>query len=282
MTTAPHTRRLPLLAADSVDVPFTIHGGQEAISRDTRWAEHSHPTHELLWSERGASTASVDGRVWSVTPSIGLWIPAGVPHSGFTPADLLLRAAHFSPARIEAPVAVPAAMDITPLLRLLLDRLITEELGERSRAVTEAMILDVLVRSPHELPLPLPEHPLLAPIVEAERSSPAQTLSLEQWARRLGVSSRTVTRAFESSTGMSFRTWTATARAQRALSLLSGDLLVEDVARRLGYRSTSAFSAAFRQATGLTPSQYRRRLPQTAPTDERAARGPLGSAHAES
>lgn len=282
---APETRRLPHLAAGSVELPFRIHGGQETISRDTRWAEHSHPTHELLWSEQGASTASVDGRVWTITASFGLWIPAGVVHSGFTPAGLLLRAAHFSPSRVEAPAEVPAAVDITPLLRLLLDRLITEELSEHSQAVTEAMILDVLVRSPYELPLPIPDHPLLDPIVEAERSIPAEPVSLESWAQRLGVSSRTLTRTFEATTGMTFRDWSATARAQHALSLLTRDLSTEEVAQLVGYRSASAFTAAFRRVTGLTPGQYRRRLAGPAPSgtaDEDAADVPReGSRAAE-
>src|SRR5690625_3925007 len=46
------SRQLPSYAAGAFDVPSRILGGQEVISQDTVWEEHSHPTHELLWNER--------------------------------------------------------------------------------------------------------------------------------------------------------------------------------------------------------------------------------------
>ncbi|GAA1292470.1 MULTISPECIES: helix-turn-helix domain-containing protein [Brachybacterium] len=269
---AAESRRLPSYAAGSVDVPYTILGGQEIIARDTFWAEHSHPTHELLWNERGVSTATIGRRVWTITPGVGLWIPAGMPHSGFTPAGVWHRAAQFSTARVDPPSTAPVAVDITPLLRLLLDRLISEHLRPRSREVTDAMILDVLAPSEHELLLPVPDHPLLAPIIDALSTDPADATTLEQWAGRLGVSSRTVTRTFEAATGMSFRAWVSTARAQRAVALLAAGETIEEVALRVGFRSTSAFTAAFRRVTGLTPGQHRRESPPLgASTPEPAA-----------
>lgn len=59
---------------------------------------------------------------------------------------------------------------------------------------------------------------------------------------------------------MTFRDRSATARAQNALSLLTGDHSIEEVALLVDYRPASAFTAAFRPVTGLTPGQYRRRL----------------------
>lgn len=251
------SRRLPRYAAGSVEVPYTIHGGQEVLERDTVWAEHSHPTHELLWNERGASTATIGRRVWTITPGIGLWVPAGVGHSGFTPAGVWQRFAQFSVVEVAPPSPVPVAVDLTPLLRLLLDRLITEQLEEPSLGVTVAMILDVLTPSRHELLLPIPDHPLTAPIVEAVSADPADPTTLEAWAQRLGVSSRTLTRTFEAATGMGFRSWVSTARAQRAAALIASGEMIEDVARQVGFRSASAFTAAFRRVTGLTPGAFR-------------------------
>ncbi len=251
-------RRLPRHAAGDVQVPYTILAGREVIEVDTFWAEHSHPTHELLWNEHGASTARVGARVHTISPGVGLWIPAGVPHSGFTPAGVRHLAAQFSISRVEPPASVPVAVEITPLLQLLLERSLGAELGARSRELTDAMILDVLAPSPRELPLTVPDHPLLAPIIEALTADPADPVSLDQWARRLGVSSRTLTRAFEASTGRGFRAWAATARAQRAVALLAAGERIDDVAAQVGYRSASAFTAAFRRVTGLTPGAYRR------------------------
>src|SRR5699024_7880347 len=229
------SRQLPSYAAGAFDVPSRILGGQEVISQDTVWEEHSHPTHELLWNERGASTARIGSRMWTITSRIGLWIPAALP-----------------------PAPGPIAVELTPLLRLLMDRLIHQTLSERSQALTEAVILDVLTPCEHQLALPIPEHPLLTPIVDAVRADPADGTSLAQWSHRLGVSTRTITRSFETETGMTYRTWVATARAQHAVELLARQVPLEQVTESVGYRSASAFITAFRRITGLTPGQFRR------------------------
>lgn len=44
---------------------------------ETVWEEHAHPTHELLWTQRGASSATTDTRTWTITPMLGLWVLAG-------------------------------------------------------------------------------------------------------------------------------------------------------------------------------------------------------------
>ncbi|HEY0186155.1 MAG TPA: hypothetical protein VGC67_01575 [Cellulomonas sp.] len=57
------TRRLPVYDAGELDVPYRVCGTYETLHAPTRWAEHAHPTHELLWHDRGASVAVVGERV---------------------------------------------------------------------------------------------------------------------------------------------------------------------------------------------------------------------------
>lgn len=256
-TGAVDNRRLPLYAAGEIDVPFVVHGTDEVISRDTYWEEHSHPTHELLWNQRGASSATTGTRVWTITPSVGLWIPAGTPHSGWTPAGTWHHAAHFSIHAAPAIADTTVAVEITPLLRLLLDRLNTEGLAPDSRAKTEAVVLDLLAPAPVELLLKFPESPLLAPIVAAVRADPADDTTLAAWASRLDVSTRTITRAFRAQTGLGFSQWVAAARVQHAITLLSGGEEIEEVAERVGYHSASAFGTVFRRVTGMSPGRFR-------------------------
>ncbi|MFD0658640.1 AraC family ligand binding domain-containing protein [Thermocatellispora tengchongensis] len=138
------TRTLPALAAGPVEMPFAIVSWSEDFAHDTAWNEHSHPFHELLWNERGASTAVVGARVWTVTPTLGLWMPAGTLHSGLAVAGTWCRANFFGFGTMTSISPTPVGVEITPLLRLLLERLADTELSSHSRAVTEAMVLDVL------------------------------------------------------------------------------------------------------------------------------------------
>ncbi|MGI5176519.1 helix-turn-helix transcriptional regulator [Dactylosporangium sp. CA-152071] len=61
---------------------------------------------------------------------------------------------------------------------------------------------------------------------------------------------------FTDGTGMSFGRWRTNVRLRAALSLLATGTPVAVVARRVGYRSPSAFIAAFRQAFGVSPGAY--------------------------
>ncbi|MGJ6965982.1 AraC family transcriptional regulator [Streptosporangium sp. G11] len=253
------TRTLPALAAGSVEMPFVILGWSETIARDTTWNEHSHPFHELLWNERGASTAVVGARVWTVTPALGLWMPAGTLHSGSATVGTWCRANFFGFGTMTSISPTPVGVEITPLLRLLLERLADTELSSGSRAVTEAMVLDVLTPSSRELLLQVPTSDLLRPIVDAVRDNPGSSRTLEGWASHLGVSARTITRAFNAETGTSFARWVAAVRAQHAVALLTRGWEVDVVAEEVGYRSASAFGAAFRRTTGLTPGAFRAR-----------------------
>jgi AraC-like DNA-binding protein len=245
--------------AGEVHVPYRVKGTYETLHAPVAWAEHAHPTHELLWHDRGASTAVVGERVWTVTPTLALWIPAGVRHSGTAPAGVLHRAAqlavHAAPAIADRPVAV----EMTPLLRLLLDRLADEDAGldEAARERTEAVVLDLVVPAPHELVLRVPASPLLEPVVAALRADPGDPTTLEGWAARLGVSTRTLGRAFHAETGLGFARWAAMARAQRAVVLIAQGEDLEDVASAVGFRSVSAFGTAFRRVTGMTPGAFR-------------------------
>ncbi|MGX6511749.1 AraC family transcriptional regulator [Rhodococcus sp. SJ-2] len=251
------TRALPVYAAGEIEVPFVIAGMDELIGSDTRFEPHSHPTHELLWNERGASSATIGSQTWTITPTIGLWIPAGLLHWGIMPTGTWYRTAHFgidhAPSLSDGPVAV----EMTPLLRLLLDRLADDSLQPASRSLTENMVIDVLVPAEHELLVRVPVSQLLRPIVEAIGEDPSDPRTLSDWATELGVSRRTVTRAFRAETGLSFGRWVAAVRAQHAVMLLGHGVELGEVAEQLGYRSASAFGAAFRRVTGATPASFR-------------------------
>jgi AraC-like DNA-binding protein len=257
MTT--ETRVLPALAAGPIEMPFAISSWSEAFTRDTVWNEHSHPWHELLWNERGASTAVVGPRVWTVTPTLGLWMPAGTLHSGSATAGTWCRADFFGFGTMSPLSPVPVGVEITPLLRLLLERLAETRLSSGSRALTEAMVLDVLAPSPHELLVRMPASDLLRPIAEAVRGDPGDRRTLANWASHLGVSARTITRAFNAETGTSFARWVAAVRAQHAVELLGRGWEIDVVAEAVGYRSASAFGVAFRRTIGLTPGAFRAR-----------------------
>lgn len=83
-------------------------------------------------------------------------------------------------------------------------------------------------------------------------------LSVSEIARECGMSTRHVARVFKASTGQSIGDFVARSRISLAKDLLgAGDVRIKEVSWRCGFQSTSAFCAAFRSATGKTPSEFR-------------------------
>jgi transcriptional regulator GlxA family with amidase domain len=89
-------------------------------------------------------------------------------------------------------------------------------------------------------------------------AAPAAAHEIEALAEKVGTSGRTLSRLFAAETQLSFKSWCQRARIASAIEKLSTDrrLSVKQLASDLGYASVPAFSHAFRQVTGKTPTQF--------------------------
>ncbi|MFC8007034.1 helix-turn-helix domain-containing protein [Streptomyces olivaceus] len=245
--------------------PFVIRAGSRAHGVPTEWEPHSHPLHELVWVRGGTLMSRVADRVFTVSEGQGLWMPAGIVHGGRLTAGVEFHDVFFAPDRTPFAFEEPTAIAMTPLLESLLTHLGRADLDGAARARAEMVVFDVLRPSERQFALQLPGDPRIDAIAETLLEDPADARSLEEWARALGTSDRTVARAFRDSTGLSFTQWRQALRVHRALSLLSEGCTVHSVARSLGYAQPSTFIAAFRRVVGTTPGAFFGGAASTAP-----------------
>ncbi|MGW6062970.1 helix-turn-helix domain-containing protein [Streptomyces sp. NPDC055189] len=236
--------------------PFAIFAGLQIPRVPTEWAPHSHPRHELVWVRGGTLTSRVADRVFTVSEGYGLWMPAGVVHGGRATAGAQFHEAFFAPDRTPFAFEEPVAVAMTPLLESLLTHLSDMELDAAARARAESVVFDVLQPSQRQFALQLPGDSRIDAIAEALLEDPGDSRSLEEWARLLEVSDRTITRAFRQATGLSFAQWRQALRVHRALTFLSEGLDVTTISEELGYAQPSTFIAAFRRITGTTPGAF--------------------------
>ncbi len=236
--------------------PFAVVAGFRVVGVPTEWSSHSHPLHELVWVRGGTLTSRVGDRVFTVVEGHGLWMPAGVVHGGRATAGAEFYDALFAPDRTPFAFGEPKAIAMTPLLESLLTHLSRTDLDAAARARAESVVFDVLQPSERQFALQLPGDPRIDAIAEALLDDPADCRSLEDWARRLGISDRTVTRAFRQATGLSFAQWRQMLRVHRALALLSEGFDVMTISEVLGYAQPSSFIAAFRRVMGTTPGAF--------------------------
>jgi len=89
-------------------------------------------------------------------------------------------------------------------------------------------------------------------------ANPTGAHEIETLARAVGTSARTLSRLFTAETQLSFKSWCQRARIAAAIQKLSmeANVSVKQLASDLGYASVPAFSHAFRQVTGKTPTEF--------------------------
>ncbi|ANY09018.1 AraC family transcriptional regulator [Pseudonocardia sp. HH130630-07] len=233
------------------------------LDRGHVFGEHSHPAHQLAWAARGVLRIGLGATSWVLTPGRALWIPAGVPHVTTATEASAMRGVYLWPDRVPDGGDEPAVLGVDPLLAALIDHLADTGLdpGERRRA--EAVLFDRLRPARDAggpgtaVRLVWPRDPRARRVADALAADPADPRDLAAWGRLTGAGERTLSRLFRAETGLGPGRWRAQLRVRAALELLGSGLPVATVARRVGYATPSAFVAAFRRATGVTPPAAR-------------------------
>lgn len=101
---------------------------------------------------------------------------------------------------------------------------------------------------------------VVGPVLGLMHDQPGHDWSLDAFAAAVSVSRATLARRFTELVGAPPMAYLAEWRLALAADLLrSGDSTVEQVARRVGYGSPFAFTAAFKKAHGLPPRDFRTR-----------------------
>ena len=84
-------------------------------------------------------------------------------------------------------------------------------------------------------------------------------ITLDEISRRLRVTPEYLGTLFHREVGMSFSTYIRNVRIDKAKELLCGtQLKLYEIAEKTGYSDPKYFSKVFREATGLTPAEYRK------------------------
>jgi AraC-like DNA-binding protein len=150
-------------------------------------------------------------------------------------------------------------ISVTPLLRELILRVCAmPALDVRDAAHVRLMgvLVDEMAAAPvAPLTLPLPADERASRVARHVLRDSAGAETLDELARRYAAGRRTIERLFRSETGMSFGLWRQKARMLDSARLLAEGQSVTDAAVSVGYASTSAFIAAFKETFGCTPGK---------------------------
>ena len=242
--------------------------GVACVNREWEQAPHRHRKGQLLYAVRGVIHCEVESGVWIVPPQCAIWVPGGLLHAarGVGEAQCYCLFVDDDMVQGTLPYLAPAlpgmccTLAISPLLRELIIKAASFPTlyalhGAEERLV--ATLLDELASAPVEdLHLPLPRDVRLRQLADWLLAEPADKSTLTQWAARIGMSERSMTRQLMDEIGMSVGRWRRQLHVIIALQRLAKGHSVKTVALELGYENTSGFVTMFRKATGKPPARY--------------------------
>ena len=235
---------------------------------------HSHERDQLLYAVSGIMRLRTESEAWVVPPEGAVYIPAGTQHAVEMHGEVDMRTLYIDTAAGPEPPRALCAVAVSGLLRELILALSEEpvDYAPDSRGALIARMIEQEIGRAQELSLhvPLPRDSRLQRLCAELLADPSDRRTLEGWSEVAGASSRTLARLFERELGMSFNRGRQRVRFHSALEALSKGEAISRIAARHGYRSASAFSAAFGKVMGVQPSKVSSERPDPSRTATRS------------
>lgn len=221
---------------------------------------HRHRKGQFILCQQGILKCEAEDCFWTVPPHNALWVPGDTLHAVEFSGAVEGYNAFVDPACTTCLPSTCCTLSVTPLLRELLIRSAGlpdhyPDDGAESHLVT--LLLDEIAAARvGDLHLPVPADRRLRKVLDTMLANPSRHGTITTWARRVGLSERTMSRLLMRETGMSFGRWRRQLHIMLALQKLAKGVSIQQVAMDLGYESVSSFSTMFRKALGAPPGRY--------------------------
>ena len=224
-----------------------------------------HREAQLVYAARGTMQVTTPKGRWLVPPDRAVWVPARLEHSIDVLADIEMRTLYFDLAWLAREAHAARAWMRNSWCGFR--RCCIRRSWRCSMAATTPTApgfwcgwpcSNCISAEDSATFIPLPHEPRCRRAADIVLGDPTGAHEIETLAREVGTSARTLSRLFASETQLSFKSWCQRARIAAAIERLSMDaeVSVKQLASDLGYASVPAFSHAFRQVTGKTPTAF--------------------------
>lgn len=244
------------------DTPQPVSFRTEAFRGGTVFPRGSKPWGELHYALSGVCEIEAEGRSYLSPPSYGIWIPPEVEHEAVNRADMLYVTTYVHRVLCADLPSNLRTLSLSPLLKAILadfaSRSVTVPHTPEDLRLALALVDQIRIAPTFESYLPSTDDPMIAPILHALNDEPGDRRSLAEWARRMRVTERTLSRHWQQSLGMNYNLWRQRQKLIASLPRLDRGEPVHAVALWLGYNDASAFIAMFRRLTGASPTMKHR------------------------
>ena len=231
--------------------------------KGTRLDTHAHREAQLVYAAAGTMQVTTPKGRWLVPPDRAVWVPSHLPHAIDVIADIEMRSLYFNHDRLKADgnreLGSEFVVRVSRLLHEAILALFDDRKDlERTDLLIRLVTLELQQASDPTTFMPLPQEPRCRRAAEIVLADPTRSYEIEMLAQIVGTSTRTLSRLFSVETQLSFKSWCQRARIAEAIERLSvnATMPMKQLASDLGYASFPAFSHAFRQVTGKSPTEF--------------------------
>ena len=239
-------------------------------------APHSHERDQLIYAVSGLMRVRTERDAWIVPPDRAVYLPARMTHSISMRGEVEMRtlyvARHAAPNLPSGATVIAVSRLLRELVLALVDEPLLYDQAGRGGAIVSLIVSEIARAQRLPLVIPMPRDPRLRRVCAGLIADPSDLRTLDGWSEIAGASARTLARLFESELELTFTAWRQRVRFHNALEAIARNEPIERIARLNGYRSPSAFAAAFRSVMGHAPTGRGRSV------DDR--RSPIGANHA--
>lgn len=223
----------------------------------TSW--HEHPS----WAEfvvllSGSAVVETSKLNYLANESQCIWIPPRTNHTFYTLEAAANRTIfiHESLFQNEERFHSCQILNSSTLLKELVkvvDDWRLDLANEKDRRMAH-VIWDVIQRAePAITGITMPRNSKLQKLANTFLENIEEPISIEEWSKEFGMSSKTLSRVFFRETGMTIGQWEQRAKMDHAYRLLRSGESVTDTALACGYHSVSSFITTFKKQFGTTP-----------------------------
>jgi len=241
-----------------------LHLVSRSYKKGLRLDPHMHREAQFVYAASGTMQVTTPKGRWLVPPDRAVWVPARLVHAIDVLADIEMRTLYFDTAWLKRERRSPSlksefVVRVSPLLQQTILALFDKDnAAERTSLLIKLVMLELHRAEDSATFIPLPSEPRCRRAADIVLAAPAHPHEIETLAQKVGTSARTLSRLFAAETQLSFKSWCQRARIASAIEKLSveANVSIKQLAADFGYSSVPAFSHAFRQVTGRTPTEF--------------------------
>lgn len=246
---------------DVIGAPLWLHFRDDpALSI---YPEHGHAWGEFVYAFNGVMEVNIEQMNYITPPPYGIWLPPHLNHSGLNRTSVSHATLYIHESLCEHLPQQAGILLSSPLVTAILQHLKQHPMQETDPEYLR--LLQVLLDQLHHAELigsylPHTEHPTLKQLLDFLHTCPADNSTLEDLAKRINMTERTLARLSLKELSMSLNEWRQRLKVMKAMSMLDEGRTVENIALDLGYANSSAFINMFKRWMKITPDQFRKLL----------------------